>query len=79
MKHFIRAFKEVGSGLLGAVSIIAVIGVPICTMIFIGQLMISLMGEVLGFIITIFITFLFAIFILGIYYSIQERKENSND
>lgn len=79
MKHFIRAFKEIGSGFLGGIFILASIGIPICSMLFIGRIMITLLGEVLGIIVTVGIIFLFACFILGIYYSIQERKENGND
>ena len=30
MKHFIRAFKEIGTALFGAISIIAVIGLCHC-------------------------------------------------
>lgn len=79
MKHFIRAFKEIGTGLLGAISIIAAIGLPLGFMLFLCRWFTMLFGEFFAIIATMFVIVLVAGIALGIFYAIQERKENGND
>ena len=79
MKHFVRAFKEVGTALLGSLAIIAAIGLPVVFFLLLGRWFMILFGEFFAIVATLFVTVLLVSIALGIYYSIQERKENNND
>ena len=79
MKHFVRAFKEIGAALLGALSIIAAVGLPIGLLLLLCNWFTMLFGEFFAIVATIFVWILLAGIALGIFYSIQERKENCND
>lgn len=79
MKHFIRAFKEVSTALLGTLTIIATIGLPVVFLLLLGRWFTILFGEFFAIVATLFVTVLLASIALGIYYSVQERKGNSND
>ena len=79
MKHFVRAFKEVGTALLGASAIIAAIGLPTAFLLLLCDWFTILFGEFFAIVAILLVTVLLASIVLGIYYSVQERKENSND
>ena len=79
MKHFVRAFKEVSTALLGSLTIIAAIGLPVVFLLLLGRWFTILFGEFFAIVATLFVAVLLISIALGIYYSVQERKGNSND
>ena len=79
MKHFVRAFKEVGTALLGASAIIAAIGLPIVFLLLLCDWFAILFGEFFAIVATLVVAVLLVSIALGIYYSVQERKGKHND